>query len=129
MSREPKSLPPNQISLHPMGSMVGTLGNSELEFAAACVLRFQLVRGDGDAWIPIPIEDFFEVIKTDEQVKEWGKNPFWRPNILGLAKDGWIDGWVPGDMECVGVVSEKFIEAVSNPRVGPIEHQAERRFS
>lgn len=126
---KPKALVPNQVVVTPYGGMVATLGNSELEFAAACVVRFQLVRGDGTEWIPIPIKDFFEVVKTDDQVKEWGKNPVWRPNILGLAKDGWIDGWVPGDMECVGTVTEKFIEAVSNPRVGPAEHHASRRFS
>ena len=129
MSREPKALLPNQIFPSLMGFLVGTLGKGELEFAAACIIRYQLIKGDGLTWIPVPIEDFLEFIQADEQAREWGKNPFWRPDFIGLAQGGWIDGWVPGDMACVGTVTEKFIEAVSNPRVGPVEHQAKRRLS
>jgi hypothetical protein len=125
---ELKTLTPNEILFTPIGSMLGTLDNAELEFAGAMVVRYQQLQG-GDEWVPMPTEDFWEVLKTDEMTQKWSKNPFWQPNLKGLIEGGWIEGWAFGDKDCVGTVTEKFIEAVSNPRVGPEDQQAVRKWS
>ncbi len=129
----PVMLKPSEISLHPAGLMVGTLGNGEMEFAAAAVVLYHH-ENSLEEWTPIKTSDFFEWVRTSEMMRAWSQNPFWRPNFAGLIDDGWVEGWtMDGDKEArmaaVGVITPKFIEAVSNPRIGPKERHAKRVHS
>ncbi len=124
---ELRTLTPNEVNIPPVGMLIGTLGRSELEAAAALVVKFQQLQG-GDEWVSMRFGDFVEAIKADSDVQQWSKNPFWQPDIPGLLDD-WIEGWTLGDLGSMGTVTEKFIEAVSNPRVGPLDQQAVRKWS
>ena len=125
---EPKMLIPNQVDINQMGMMLGTLGAGELEFAGVLVVRYQQIKG-GDEWIPMPTEDFWDIITKDTLSRDWSNNPFWNPDLAGLIIGEWITGWKNGDKEAIGVVTPKFIEAVSNPKVGPQENWAKRKYS
>ena len=113
---------PRLISIEPVGILLGTLGNANLEMAAA-VLVLYYHENDLDEWSSILAADFFDWIKTSEKVRGWMKNPVWRPNFVGLMDDGWIEGWTTDEdkekrMAAVGTMTPKFIEAVSTPRAG-----------
>lgn len=103
------------------GFLTGTLGNAQLEFAAAVIVRYHQDNGLVN-WTPILAADFFEWLKTSI-VLEWMRNPVWRPNFVGLIDGGWISGWTTDEdrekrLAAIGTVTPKFIEAVSTPRAG-----------
>jgi hypothetical protein len=55
-------------------------------------------------------------------MEDCARNPFWRLDVSGFIEGGWITGWDRGGPEGAddpGMVTEKFIEVVSNPRIGP----------
>lgn len=125
---ELRTLTPNEVHLEPYGGLLGTLGHAELEFAGAMVVRYQQLQG-GDKWVPMPTMDFWDTLTADEMATGWSRNSVWRPDLKGLITGGWIEGWADGDREAIGTVTPKFIEAVSNPRVGPKDQQAVRKWS
>ncbi len=49
---------------------------------------------------------------VDKFVAIWGKSPVWQPDLKGLVDGGFIEGWVEGDPESVGRVTEKFHDAL-----------------
>lgn len=119
-------LKPRQVRIYEAGILTATLGHAELEQAAACIVYYHHAKALAD-WTPIRAGDFLDFMGSDEQMRKWGRNPFWRPNFFGLADGGWIDGWkfegTPDERKAeVGTLAPKFIAAVSNPRIGPPPH-------
>jgi len=119
-------LSPADVGMPPTGMLTATLGHSELEAAACCLVRFHQARQLSD-WTPISVGDFLTFMETDDVIKSWARNPFWRPDFFALADAGWVEGWTfDGDKDArmaeVGTLAPKFIAAVSNPRTGPPPH-------
>lgn len=113
---------PKNVRIEPMGILLGTLGNANLEMGAAVIVLYHHDH-DLEEWSSIHAGDFFAWLKTSETVLGWLQNPVWRPNVVGLIDDSWVDGWTLDEnkekrMAAVGKVTPKFIEAVSTPRVG-----------
>ena len=133
MRRETLMCRPGEIELPPAGlPLTGTLGRAELEIAAALVLRYQQAM-DPEEWRPMVTGEFFEFLKGDEYCLEV-LGGLVRPNLVGLINDEWITGWNTDDDPAVrkagiGVVTDKFVEAVSNPRVGRRDWHAIRKWS
>lgn len=111
-------LGPNEVTIQPGGMMVGTLGKSELESAAATIVQFHREMGLSE-WSPFQLDEFSCVINDSSIVQEWLKNPFFNADYSGLLAGGFVTGWVYGDGSSVGRVTDKFIDAVSRPHVGP----------
>lgn len=121
-----QTLRPNEVTIREPGILTATLGHAELEQAAACIVHYHRVKGMED-WTPIRAGDFIDFMGSDAQMRAWGRNPFWRPDFFGLPDAGWVEGWTfkgtPDERKAeMGIVTPKFIAAVSNPRIGPGPH-------
>lgn len=76
--------------------LVGTMGRTEAELAAALLVRVCQVRGD--AWQDISAVAIGEVIREDlqagrEPFASMNRNPFCRPDVYDLVKRGCAE-WV-----------------------------------
>lgn len=101
---------PHLIFIQPGGCLIATLGKSELEFAAALIIRWHQARGL-EQWTPVSRAQIVELFDApDPLVAEWARNPFWRPDPHGLVAGGWVEGWK--DADDPGTVTPKFLEAV-----------------
>lgn len=81
---------PGDVVLHPL-PLVGTMGRSELEVAAA-MLVFAL-KAKGIGWQPILMGEVLRAIMDhlpNEPVASWASNPFLRPDFLGLESQGFV---------------------------------------
>lgn len=84
---------------------------------AAIIVLFHWEHGLED-WTPVSRRQIVDWLPQSRHLQATGAlgNPFYRPDVAGFIKDGWIDGWDDGDVDAPGMVTAKFIERVSNPR-------------
>ena len=76
--------------------LVGTMGHTEAELAAALLVRACQV--NGDAWQDISIAQILEVVAADieanrQPIAAMNRNPFCRPDAYDLVKRGFAE-WV-----------------------------------
>ena len=91
-----ESFKPSQVVLNAVPPLVGTMGHSECEHAAALIVRACQVRGD--AWAPVGPRDIGEVLNADIDARTppWpalGRNPFFRPDFHKLVACGFAK-WI-----------------------------------
>lgn len=90
-----------------MGVLTDTLGRSEHEAMAALIVRYHHANNLAD-WTPVSRLALGELFKTDDVVKEWARNPFWRPTSpYEFVKHGFIIGWGE-DPAAVGTLTDDF---------------------
>ncbi len=117
----PMMLKPGEIRVHVPAICTATLGRAELETVAACIVLYHWEKGLKE-WTPISRRMIADWVPTLKYLQDVGRNPFWRVDISSFIAGEWITGWDrPGEegADDLGTVTEKFIEAVSNPRIGP----------
>jgi hypothetical protein len=100
-----------------VNTLAGTLHKAELEYAAALIVRWHKLHSS-DAWIGFSREDIatlFNRSNPDPTLLEYGHNPFWQPDPMGLVENGYVDGWEPGpeNAHTIGRFTDKFFEAVA----------------
>lgn len=115
-----------QITDNPICSqLVNTLGRAELEFAAALIILWHQVQKHESftEFSRLDVVSLFgskETAFTDahEFVLVWGRNPFWRPDPMGLQTQGFVEGWTGGreDAGSKGRFTSKFFEVVETER-------------
>lgn len=110
-------LPLNITMPGKMGVLMDTLGRVEEEVVATCIVRWHHVNSP-TAWVGIRLGDFTDFIRNDQLIYQWlASNPIWTAALLNgmepMTKDLWLTGWVNGDKDSVGTVTEKFIDALS----------------
>jgi hypothetical protein len=106
---------PAEVFIHEIGCLTDTMGKSELEFAAALIVRWHIVNGH-EEWVPFSRMQIVELLRPDKPdpvAAEWASNPFWRPDPHGLMAQGYVSGWETPTAP--GTVTEKFLNAVANP--------------
>jgi len=103
---------PGEVAIHEIGCLTDTLGKTEIECAAAVLVRYHVARGLVE-WTPVTLRELGEYLMTDDVVRRWATNPFWRPDPYGLAAGGWVKGWETPDAP--GEVTSDFLFAVANP--------------
>jgi hypothetical protein len=116
----PRMLKPQQVRVQEPATCTATLGHSELENVAACIVLYHWEHDLKD-WTPVSRRMIADWLPTAKHLQCVGNNPFWKIDIAGFIDGGWIAGWErPGreGMDDLGTVTPKFIEAVSNPRIG-----------
>jgi len=74
----------------------GTLGRSEVEFAAAIIVR--TCQANGDTWTPVGRAEMAAVLHEDvetkrEPVASWDRNPFLHPDFRDLVARG-LAAWI-----------------------------------
>jgi hypothetical protein len=114
-------LKPGQIRVQSPATCIATLGRAELENVAACIVLYHWDNKLAD-WAPVSRKQIIDWIPRSIWMEDCARNPFWRLDVRGFIEGGWITGWDRGGPEGAddpGMVTEKFIEAVSNPRIGP----------
>lgn len=112
---------PSDFSLHYstiVSQLVGTLHKAELEYAAALIIKWHKLRGS-EAWINFSREDIATLFKADSPdptLLEYGRNPFWKPDPMGLVEQSFVAGWDygPENAGLIGRFTDKFFEAVAN---------------
>ncbi len=117
----PEILKPSRVRVQSPAICTATLGKAELETVAACIVLYHWDKGLDD-WTPISRRMIADWLPTSKFTQDAGRNPFWKVDIRGFIEGGWISGWDrPGKegADDLGTVTPKFIEAVSNPRIGP----------
>ena len=92
-----------------LGIITGTLGRAEAEAAAAILVRWHHAKGHTD-WTPVSRAELAAWLGTDHVVRDWARNPFWRPAPWELVAGGYVVGW--GTVDEPGTVTPKFIEAL-----------------
>jgi hypothetical protein len=114
-----EKLKPGQIRVQAPATCLGTLGRSELENVAACIVLYH-VDNKLEDWTPASRKQISEWIPTSDWMRDCARNPFWKLDLPGFIEGGWITGWEGGPTEAdnPGMVTEKFIKSVSNPRIG-----------
>lgn len=112
---------PSEVRLH-VPPLVGTLGRSEYEHAAALIVRTCQV--NGDAWAAVTPQQIGKAITEDldgkvEPLHSLNRNPFFRPDIRGLVAAGHArfvgDGPTLGPVELTEAAIAK-IAAGPNPK-------------
>jgi hypothetical protein len=103
---------PSQVFLNAVPPLVGTMGKTEAEVAAALLVRACHVRGD--AWAPVRAEEMGRVLSADLEAKTepWAsldRNPFCKPNFDILVERGFAEF---SDGRRVLALTEKGIEAL-----------------
>jgi hypothetical protein len=104
---------PSQVMLS-SSPLVGTMDNSEREFAAALLVRACQVLGD--AWKPVELRDLGQVMKSDvdqghEPLTSFKANSFFNPNF-DLFADGVYGRWLGVPRESALEFTERGIEAL-----------------
>ncbi len=82
---------PSDVVLHPV-PFVGIMGKSEIEFAAAVLVRVLQLRDD--TWNPIAWQHFGSLLASnpnDKILAPWGRNPFFRPDFVALTEAGYSE--------------------------------------
>lgn len=96
--------------------LVGTLHKVELEYAAALIIKWHRLR-KCENWIDFSRADIATLFKedVDPTLLEYGRNPFWQPDPMGLLEKGYVEGWDygPENVALLGRFTEKFFEDVS----------------
>lgn len=82
---------PSQVFLNEIPPLVGTMGRSEIEHAAALLVRACQVRGD--VWAPVAPTDMGAVLTRDleSDIDPWralDRNRFFNPNFDALVERG-----------------------------------------
>ena len=110
---------PSDFSLHYsniVNQLLDTLHKVELEYAAALIIKWHRQR-DCESWISFSREDVATLfnVDVDQTLLEYGRNPFWQPDPMGLVEQGYVKGWEygPENVALLGRLTEKFFEAVS----------------
>lgn len=85
---------PSEVVLHAI-PLVGTLGRTEREMAAALIVRACQV--NGDTWQPVTPKMIREMLERDaadgvEPMASLNRNPFARPNFWELVAEGYASG-------------------------------------
>lgn len=93
-------------------ALINTLGKSELEFAAALVIRYHHVHGLTE-WTPVSRADIATLFDepADPIAAGWARNPFWRPDPHAFVSAGFIEGWL-GGADSKGTLTARFFEHV-----------------
>lgn len=86
---------PSEVRLVPPLPLVGTLGRTERECAAAIIVRTCVVHGD--TWQPVTPSMLGPVMRADldagiEPLASMNRNPFARPDFRDLVKAGYATG-------------------------------------
>lgn len=113
-------LKPGRVLVQTPATCTATLGRSELENVAACIVLYHW-DNKLDDWTPVSRAQIADWIQTSAYMQDAGRNPFWQIDLVGFIAGGWITGWDRPGREFAndpGMVTDKFIEAVSNPRIG-----------
>lgn len=81
--------PSNVVLARP--PLVATMGRAELEAGAALIVR--TLQRNGDTWRVVTMDEVVQAIDADiaenvEPIASLNRNPFLRPDVRGLAKDG-----------------------------------------
>lgn len=87
---------PADVIMNDVGILTDALGKAELEAAAALVVRYHIAHGLED-WTPLTRRQIGEWLTTDDVVRKWAENPFWRPDPDALVEKGFVDGWTTVD--------------------------------
>jgi hypothetical protein len=100
---------PSDVRLEEGGFLTDYLGKAEAEFAMAVVVRWHLANGHTE-WTPVSRAELANFIGEDELVREWVRNPFWRPSPGLLVERGYITGWTRDDVYAPGTLTPKALE-------------------
>lgn len=116
-------LKPGQVRVQAPATCIATLGRAELENVAACIVLYHWDHKLED-WTPISRAQIAAWFPTSSWMTGCAGNPFWKLDLPGFIEGGWITGWEGGleEANSLGMVTEKFIEAVSNPKIGRMIH-------
>lgn len=111
------AIKPKSVAIPDSGIFVGTAGSAEKEAVALLVVRWHHLNSP-EEWVGIRLGDFTNLLRVDEYAKSrFGDNPILLHCLLyGMApfiEEGFVDGWVWGDKESVGIVTEKFTSALA----------------
>lgn len=106
---------PNQIVLDGMGVLTDTLGKVEHEAVAALIVRWHQLLGYTE-WKQVTRAALGEMFTDDAVVKEWARNPFWRPSPYDFAQAGFITGW-DADPLAPGTLTDKFHQGIARMRL------------
>jgi len=112
---------PRQVIVSESCICVGTLGRLELEAVAACIVLYHWEHSP-DEWVPITRRQIADWIPTSSYFDRVMSNPFWKIDIAGFCKDGFIDGWnVQGQegADLFGTLTPKFFEALEMQPMPP----------
>lgn len=114
---------PSEVMLYPDVPFVGTFGKAETEQAAAILVRWHQLNSP-DEWTSISRRELGnwmcgDINQTDEMLKIWTTNPFFRPSPIGLIDGGLITGWEGGRAEAdnKGTVTDVFLEKLERWRL------------
>jgi hypothetical protein len=113
-------LKPAQVRVQAPGTCIATLGHMELENVAAVIVLYHW-ENHMPAWTPISRRMILHWLPKSAHLQQAARNPFWKLDVRGFIDGGWITGWdEPGEagIDDLGTVTDKFIECVSNPRIG-----------
>lgn len=104
---------PTDIRLNGLGLLTDTLGQAELEAAAALIVRWHHVHELKD-WQPVSRQDVLELFESDDVAQAWATNPFWRPAPFEFMNAGFIVGWSDSDagVAAKGTLTQKFLDAL-----------------
>lgn len=95
--------------------LTGTLHKAELEYAAALIIKWHKYRNCHN-WVGFSRTDIATLFKenSDPTLLEYGRNPFWEPDPMGLLEKGYIEGWDygPENADMIGKLTDKFLDAV-----------------
>ena len=125
LSNPPRRLRPREISVSEICTCPGTLGRVELEAVAACIVLYHWEH-DLEDWTPVTRRQIADWVPTSPHLRKIASNPSWNIDLHGFIQDGSISGWDrpgPESIDDPGTVTDKFMEAVSNPRVGPAKQR------
>lgn len=106
---------PSQVRVDLPIPFVGTFGASEAEQMAA-LLVLTLARSD-DAWRPVKAPEIGQLLqsvldKPTDPVHRWASNPFMRPDVWRLIKDGYTE-WEGGVVQSGVLFTDKGLSALS----------------
>jgi hypothetical protein len=101
-----------------VNQLTGTLHKVELEYAAALIIKWHKLH-DSETWIGFSREDVATLFKSDSpdpSLLEYGRNPFWKPDPMGLVEQGFVEGWGygPENVGLIGRFTDKFFDAVAH---------------
>lgn len=105
-------LKPADVQLGAAGMLTDRFGKTEVECAAALVVRYHQVHGLTE-WTPVSRRQVISLFDEDDVSMRWVANPFWRPDPNRLRDEGWISGWATPDEP--GLFTPKGLSALAHP--------------
>lgn len=87
---------PADVRVEPWGVVVDAFGKSEVEAAAALIIRYHVAKGLED-WTDFTRRQIGDFLLEDDVARKWAQNPIWRPYPYGLVERGLVEGWETAD--------------------------------